>query len=87
MGLSAADLERPVLKAKAGTRDGRAVLKYRNGVCPFLDVVTEKCKIYDDRPEVCRAFNCRDSRADGAFLRANPYVVAALREPCRRSTN
>ncbi len=80
MALSGADLARPVIKAKAGVHAGNQVLRYRNGVCPFLNNDTDRCKVYDERPEVCRAFDCRGCRPEGAFLCGNPYAAAALRD-------
>lgn len=56
------------------------VLKFVNGACPFLDVVENRCKIYDERPKICREFDCRQCTPFGVFLNANPNVWALLQQ-------
>jgi Fe-S-cluster containining protein len=42
--------------------DGRLnherVIAYRDDRCPFLDEASDRCLIYEDRPQSCRNFEC-----------------------------
>ena len=73
----------------APIRDGERVLiekvlPYVNGQCQFLGE-DDRCTIYDDRPEACRAFQCIDHfNAEGpglhdVFLQRNDRVLAMLK--------
>lgn len=50
------------------------------GYCPFFDIGERRCKIYEDRPHNCRAFDCRACRADGPFFKANPDVLSLIKQ-------
>jgi Fe-S-cluster containining protein len=58
---------------------GESVLPYVNGRCQFLDD-DDRCRIYEDRPQSCREFQCVTSYNQdgigehGEFLRRNPKV-------------
>jgi len=58
---------------------GESVLPYVNGRCQFLDD-DDRCRIYEDRPQACRAFQCVTSynqdgiARHGEFLRRNAQV-------------
>lgn len=60
-----------------------SVLPYVAGRCQFLGS-GDRCSIYDDRPQACRAFQCTDAfneagiGAQGVFLRRNPQVLSLL---------
>ena len=56
------------------------VLPYKSGKCVFLDGHTNQCKIYDQRPGVCRTFNCRECNEFNQFIALNPLVRAILKE-------
>lgn len=46
-------------EAKLGKNDEGEILYItytEDGMCPFLDHKTNKCRIYDDRPKVCRDY-------------------------------
>jgi Fe-S-cluster containining protein len=70
--------------ADNGVRTTRRVLPYVSGRCPFLDE-SDRCRIYEDRPAACRAFQCVTSfnahgpNRHGRFLRDNPDVLKLLR--------
>jgi Fe-S-cluster containining protein len=59
------------------------VLPYRNNRCQFLGD-DDRCTIYEDRPQSCRAFQCvKDFNRDGIgehgrFLQLNPRVCELL---------
>jgi Fe-S-cluster containining protein len=59
------------------------VLPYVNGRCQFLGD-DDRCTIYDDRPRVCRTFQCITKfNANGVgqhetFLQRNPCVLEML---------
>lgn len=59
------------------------VLPYVEGRCQFLDE-QDRCRIYEDRPAACRAFECvphfnRDGVGrHGTFLLRNPRVREIL---------
>jgi Fe-S-cluster containining protein len=72
----------------APIRDGERVviekvLPYVDGRCQFLGG-DDRCRIYDDRPAACRAFQCVEHfNADGPgrhslFLQRNDRVLALL---------
>jgi len=70
--------------AGAGVVVLERVLPYDDdGRCQFLDGA-DRCRIYDDRPQACRAFQCVTSFNEhavgrhGAFLERNPRVRAML---------
>jgi Fe-S-cluster containining protein len=54
-----------------------------DGRCRFLGE-DDRCLIYDDRPDACRAFQCVESfnaagvGAHGSFLQRNPRVQTML---------
>lgn len=59
------------------------VLPYVEGRCQFLGD-DDRCRIYEDRPQSCRDFECvRYYNAEGvgrhaAFLRRNPDLVPLI---------
>lgn len=59
------------------------VLPYVHGRCQFLDE-DDRCRIYDDRPAACRAFECiphfnrEGIGRHGLFLKRNPRVREML---------
>ena len=59
------------------------VLPYVNGRCQFLGD-DDRCTIYEDRPQACRAFQCIDDfnqdgiGTHGPFLRRNAAVLQIL---------
>jgi hypothetical protein len=61
------------------------VLPYVNGRCQFLGE-DDRCTIYPDRPQACRAFSCIDHfnaegiGAHGPFLVRNAPVLRLLEE-------
>jgi Fe-S-cluster containining protein len=67
--------------------DGRIVIEkvlpYVNGRCQFLGE-DDRCAIYEDRPQACRAFGCvgefnrNGIGAHGTFLRRNAPVLQML---------
>ena len=69
------------------TDDGRLiiekVLPYLNGRCQFLGA-DDRCTIYADRPQACRAFQCVEDFNRGGvglhdpFLRRNADVLRML---------
>ena len=72
----------------APMRDGgrvliEKVLPYVNGRCQFLGD-DDRCTIYEDRPQACRAFQCVDHfnrdgiGAHGPFLARNAPVLRML---------
>ncbi|MGF1633601.1 MAG: YkgJ family cysteine cluster protein [Phycisphaerae bacterium] len=69
---------------EAGVLRHERVITYRDdGRCPFLGD-DDRCTIYEDRPEACRAFECtrhfghRGPGSDGFFLRRNLDVRRLL---------
>lgn len=62
-------------------RSKEKVLPYKpNGACVFLDEETHRCKVYEQRPQACRKFNCTANyNADcfggsNTFLERNPRI-------------
>lgn len=59
------------------------VIPYVDGKCPFLDE-SDRCRIYDDRPQSCRQFQCvKRYNAHGVgkhdrFIELNPRVREML---------
>ncbi len=53
-----------------------------SGTCPHLSP-HGRCLIHDERPTLCRVFNCRsalnEDGSPGEFLRENPHVYELLR--------
>ena len=60
------------------------VLPYRDGRCVFLGS-DDRCTVYEDRPQACRAFQCVTSfnahgiSRHGEFLARNPRVLDLLK--------
>lgn len=59
------------------------IIKYKQGKCPFLNDGTSRCRIYDNRPDVCKEYDCRDRFAyvgdKSPFFRKNEKLVTLLR--------
>lgn len=86
MELDEEDLKTPILRQAARrTRDGLTVLPYLNRKCQFL--IDNKCKIYNQRPKLCREFRCTECLSFNRFLVINPQVVQLLMQfkPCGAS--
>ena len=70
---------------RVSIRDGERVvvehaLPYADGRCQFLGQ-DDRCTIYEDRPNACRAFQCIEHfnvRGHGVFLQRNPKVREML---------
>jgi len=46
------------------------IVAHENGVCYYFDVRTRKCRVWDERPKVCREYDCRtDSRVKQVLAR------------------
>jgi Fe-S-cluster containining protein len=66
-----------------GVERSERVIAYVGGRCPFLGE-DDRCRIYDDRPQACRTFQCVADYASegvgrhGRFLRLNPHVLSML---------
>lgn len=66
------------------------VIPYRKGVCVYLGS-DNRCTVHDDKPALCKAFNCLASwkawegKRHGYFLDDNPKVVALLHSVIPRS--
>jgi uncharacterized protein len=57
-------IEPGLLFAAPGMPEGHLLMGYdKHGSCPML--VAGKCSIYQDRPQTCRAFDCRVFTASG----------------------
>lgn len=48
------------------------------GYCPFFNITQHQCRIYDDRPQNCRNYDCRCNFRNGEFFRRNPQVLAII---------
>jgi len=61
-----------------GMRDYRVIFQTENRKCPFLDT-KYMCKIYDDRPPICRQFG--ESQNSRLKCRVWPGINAILNQP------
>jgi Fe-S-cluster containining protein len=64
-----------------GTTTLERVIPYRDGACPFLDTVDNRCTIYADRPRACRDFECTrhyHEPTHGYFVERNATVRSML---------
>lgn len=50
------------------------------GYCPFFDITQRKCKIYEQRPQNCRYFDCRECPPQGLFFLRNPDVLSLIQQ-------
>lgn len=72
------------LRGSDGLLASEFVLPYRDGRCQFLGE-DDRCTIYEDRPQACRAFECAPRfNAHGVdrhdlFLEGNPRVLELLK--------
>jgi hypothetical protein len=62
----------------AGAPDGRA---WHADACPALDPESRTCRVYDDRPLLCRAFHSTDAAACEANAAGEPVPGARLAGP------
>ncbi len=49
-----------------------------DGCCRFLDRLTLRCTIYEDRPEACRRFDCRTQPWSSPFFRTNQHMLKLI---------
>lgn len=86
--LSARDVENGKVKWNLG--QPYMIRQGADGYCHHLDRTSKFCSIYEDRPFVCRAYDCRkDERIwkDFEAREINPELEEFLQRPFRRNGN
>jgi len=48
-----------------------------NGVCKYFDTISNKCKIYEDRPQICRVDKMFDIQYSKYFTKEEFYIENA----------
>ena len=60
------------------------IVAQQNGHCVYLDPNTRKCKIWDDRPRVCREYDCtKDPRVEEILKRETMKPLPKPGQKCR----
>lgn len=54
------------------------VIPYRDGKCVYLE--GNRCSIYENRPFLCRQFNCRLLSRRCGFMEENPQLLKMLED-------
>ena len=86
MALTSKELQNPVIAKVAQWFQFRTALVFKDGVCPMLDTQTNRCTIYEERPSVCRRFNCHDMPKRNPFFSIHPHIKELLKAEKLRAT-
>ena len=73
--LPVTDMEIRAIKKYA--KDHEIKPNYQPIMCPFFDLNTRLCKIYEARPYICKKYDCRKHKSGQLFQEFDSYFMNA----------